>query len=130
MRVGVPKEIRLRRQHARQRAAHIELRAEQCHLALRAGAGRWRACSHTRQSRAARRPLHASRATDQQPVAEALGLVFTAPEEMAEVKLRLPQIAELIYRLKHEDGVNFDEIPLTVGEARREILRTMRDCHA
>ncbi len=51
--------------------------------------------------------------------------VFTAPEEMAQVKLRLPQIAELIYRLKHEDGVAFDKIPLTVGEARREILRTL-----
>src|SRR5512136_3062236 len=29
--------------------------------------------------------------------------VFSAPEEMANVKLRLPHIAELIYRLKHED---------------------------
>lgn len=48
--------------------------------------------------------------------------VFTAPEEMAEVKLRLPQIAELIYRLKHEDNLPFDRIPLTIGEARREIL--------
>jgi cobalt/nickel transport system ATP-binding protein len=56
--------------------------------------------------------------------------VFTAPEEMAQVKLRLPQIAELIYRLKHEDGVAFDKIPLTVGEARREILRTMGGGHA
>ncbi len=51
--------------------------------------------------------------------------VFTAPEEMAQVRLRLPHIAELIYRLKNEDGVSFDRIPLTVGEARREILRTM-----
>ncbi len=52
--------------------------------------------------------------------------VFTAPEEMAQVKLRLPQIAELIYRLKHEDGVAFDKIPLTVGEARREILTRVK----
>jgi len=56
--------------------------------------------------------------------------VFTAPEEMAQVKLRLPQIAELIYRLKNEDGVHFGKIPLTVGEARREIIRTMKDHHA
>ena len=49
--------------------------------------------------------------------------VFTAPEEMTHVKLRLPQIAELIYRLKHEDQVAFEKIPLTIGEARREILR-------
>lgn len=56
--------------------------------------------------------------------------VFTAPEEMAQVKLRLPQIAELIYRLKNEDGVPFEKIPLTVGEARREIMKTMKDHHA
>jgi len=56
--------------------------------------------------------------------------VFTAPEEMERVKLRLPQIAELIYRLKNEDGVAFDKIPLTVGEARREIIKTMKDHHA
>ena len=52
--------------------------------------------------------------------------VFTAPEEMAQVKLRLPHIAELIYRLKNEDGVPFERMPLTVGEARREILKTVK----
>ncbi len=49
--------------------------------------------------------------------------VFTGPDEMEKVKLRLPQIAELIYRLKHDDKLPFEKIPLTVGEARREILR-------
>lgn len=49
--------------------------------------------------------------------------VFTAPEDMANAKLRLPQIAELIYRLKHEDSLPFKKIPLTIGEARREILK-------
>ncbi len=48
--------------------------------------------------------------------------VFTAPDEMAQVKLRLPHIAELIYRLKNEDGVPFENIPLTVGEARKQLL--------
>jgi cobalt/nickel transport system ATP-binding protein len=48
--------------------------------------------------------------------------VFTAPEEMSQVRLRLPQIAELIYRLKHEDELAFGRIPLTIGEARREIM--------
>ena len=48
--------------------------------------------------------------------------VFTAPEEMSQVRLRLPQIAELIYRLKHEDKLAFGRIPLTIGEARREIM--------
>jgi len=56
--------------------------------------------------------------------------VFTAPETMQNVKLRLPQMAELIYRLKHEDGVGFERVPLTIGEARREILRTLEDRNA
>ena len=52
--------------------------------------------------------------------------VLTAPDEMADVKLRLPHIAELIFRLKHEDGLPFGHIPLTIGEARREILERMK----
>ncbi len=51
--------------------------------------------------------------------------VFTAPEDMSNVKLRLPQIAELIYKLKHEDNMPFEKIPLTIGEARREIAKTV-----
>lgn len=51
--------------------------------------------------------------------------VFTAPKDMEQVKLRLPHIAEMIYRLKHEDKIAFGKIPLTVGEARREILKIM-----
>ena len=51
--------------------------------------------------------------------------VFTAAAEMENVKLRLPHIAELIYRLKHEDNLPFDRIPLTIGEARREIVETL-----
>jgi len=51
--------------------------------------------------------------------------VFDAPEDMANIKLRLPHIAELLYKLKHEDKMNFDRIPLTIGEARREILKAM-----
>ncbi|MEK6673659.1 MAG: ATP-binding cassette domain-containing protein [Nitrospirota bacterium] len=47
--------------------------------------------------------------------------VFTAPGEMEHVKLRLPHIAELIYRLKHEDNIPFKKVPLTIGEARRAI---------
>jgi len=48
--------------------------------------------------------------------------VFTAPAEMEQVKLRLPHIADLIYRLRHEDGLPFGRMPLTIGEARREIV--------
>ena len=52
--------------------------------------------------------------------------VFTAPEELANVKLRLPHIAELIYQLKHEEGLPFTRLPLTIGEARREMVEAMR----
>jgi len=52
--------------------------------------------------------------------------VFTTPDEMEEMKLRLPQIAELIYRLKHDDQLPFDKILLTIGEARNEIIRFIR----
>jgi len=51
--------------------------------------------------------------------------VFTAPAEMAEVKLRLPHIAELIHQLKHGEKMPFRKIPLTIGEARREIIEMM-----
>lgn len=51
--------------------------------------------------------------------------VFTAPGGMSNVKLRLPQIAELIYKLKHEDKLPFNKIPLTIGEARREICNLL-----
>jgi cobalt/nickel transport system ATP-binding protein len=51
--------------------------------------------------------------------------VLSEPEGLKNVKLRLPQIAELMYRLKHEDQVPFEKIPLTIGEARKEILRLL-----
>jgi cobalt/nickel transport system ATP-binding protein len=53
--------------------------------------------------------------------------VFTAPRDMEHAKLRLPHVAEMIYRLKHEDKVSFGKIPLTIGEARREILRLFEE---
>ncbi|MDR3578986.1 MAG: ATP-binding cassette domain-containing protein [Oryzomonas sp.] len=51
--------------------------------------------------------------------------VFHSPEELANVKLRLPYIAELIYRLRVDDNLPFKRLPLTIGEARREILETI-----
>lgn len=51
--------------------------------------------------------------------------VFTAPGDMENVKLRLPHIAELIYRLKNEDNVPFKKVPLTIGEARRAITNAL-----
>lgn len=51
--------------------------------------------------------------------------VFNAPQDLENVKLRLPQVAELIHRLKTEDELPFDKIPLTIGEARKEIVKTI-----
>jgi cobalt/nickel transport system ATP-binding protein len=51
--------------------------------------------------------------------------VFTAPEEMADVRLRLPHIAELIWQLQHEENMPFRRLPLTIGEARRELAEMM-----
>jgi cobalt/nickel transport system ATP-binding protein len=56
--------------------------------------------------------------------------VFTAPRDMEHAKLRLPHVADLIYRLKHEDKVPINKIPLTIGEARRVILRLLEERHA
>ncbi|MGZ3648454.1 MAG: energy-coupling factor ABC transporter ATP-binding protein [Syntrophales bacterium] len=53
-------------------------------------------------------------------------VVFTAPEDMNQVKLRMPHVAELIYRLKHEDNIPFKKIPLTIGEARRELVEVFQ----
>ncbi len=50
--------------------------------------------------------------------------VFCNREELSGVKLRLPYIAELIHQLKTGDRLPFKRIPLTVGEARRDILET------
>ena len=54
--------------------------------------------------------------------------VFSGGEELASVKLRLPYIAELIHQLKTGDNLPFKRIPLTVGEARREILEAFGKC--
>jgi cobalt/nickel transport system ATP-binding protein len=48
--------------------------------------------------------------------------VFSNRDDLAGVKLRLPYIAELIHQLKTDDKFPFKRIPLTVGEARRDIL--------
>jgi cobalt/nickel transport system ATP-binding protein len=53
--------------------------------------------------------------------------VFTAPHDMEHAKLRLPHVAEMIYKMKHEDNIPFTKIPLTIGEARRELLKLFDD---
>jgi cobalt/nickel transport system ATP-binding protein len=48
--------------------------------------------------------------------------IFSNRDDLAGVKLRLPYIAELIHQLKTGDNLPFRRVPLTVGEARRDIL--------
>jgi cobalt/nickel transport system ATP-binding protein len=49
--------------------------------------------------------------------------VFSDPEMIRDAKLRLPMIAELIELMKREDGIHFERTPLTIGEARRELVK-------
>lgn len=51
--------------------------------------------------------------------------VFGDAEMLERAKLHLPLIAELMHILKTRDQVKLHHIPLTVGEARREILRLL-----
>ncbi len=51
--------------------------------------------------------------------------VFGDAEAIRTAKLHLPLVAELMHILKTRDQVNLQHIPLTVGEARREILRLL-----
>jgi cobalt/nickel transport system ATP-binding protein len=47
------------------------------------------------------------------------------PATMEKAKLNLPLVAELMHILKTRDNLKLHHIPLTVGEARREILRLL-----
>jgi cobalt/nickel transport system ATP-binding protein len=51
--------------------------------------------------------------------------VFGDPEALEKAQLNLPLVAELMHILKTRDHVRLHHIPLTVGEARREILRLL-----
>ena len=54
--------------------------------------------------------------------------VFADVDMVRKAELRLPRIAHLIEILKKEDGLNFSDIPLTIGVARRELLRLAGRC--
>ena len=49
--------------------------------------------------------------------------VFANTKMIREAELRLPRVAHLIEILKKKEGISFQEMPLTIGEARRELLR-------
>ena len=48
--------------------------------------------------------------------------VLNGKDMLGRAGLRLPYIASLFHEMKQYDGIYFDRMPLTVGEARREIL--------
>ena len=54
------------------------------------------------------------------------GKVFANTDMIREVELRLPRVGHLIEILQKKEGINFKEMPLTIGEARRELLRLVR----
>jgi cobalt/nickel transport system ATP-binding protein len=49
--------------------------------------------------------------------------VFADTAMIREVELRLPRVGHLIEILQKEEGIDFKEVPLTIGEARRELSR-------
>lgn len=53
--------------------------------------------------------------------------VFSDPEMIRTAKLRLPQIGHLFEILKKKDNLAINNLPLTIGEARREILEMISD---
>jgi cobalt/nickel transport system ATP-binding protein len=48
--------------------------------------------------------------------------IFCQPEMIALAKLRLPYVSRLMYEMKRHDGVPIDGLPLTIGEARAQLL--------
>jgi len=54
------------------------------------------------------------------------GKVFANTDMIREVELRLPRVGHLIEILQKKEGINFQKMPLTIGEARRELLRLVR----
>lgn len=49
--------------------------------------------------------------------------VFSSTEEIKTAKLRMPYIAKLMEQLKTDGILDYERIPLTVGEAKKEILK-------
>jgi cobalt/nickel transport system ATP-binding protein len=52
--------------------------------------------------------------------------LFTDPASMEKVRLRLPHVAELCWRLKNEHVLEFDRIPLSIGDAARDLAALLR----
>lgn len=52
--------------------------------------------------------------------------VFIGSEELKSAKLRLPYIAKLMEQLKLDGAIDYNKLPLTVGEAKKEILKKIQ----
>ena len=50
-------------------------------------------------------------------------IIFANTALLREAELRLPRVSHLIEILKKEDKIHFQEFPLTIGQARRELLK-------
>jgi cobalt/nickel transport system ATP-binding protein len=50
-------------------------------------------------------------------------VVFSETDMVRDAKLRLPRIAHLIEILRKRDNLKIDHFPLTIGEARRELVK-------
>jgi len=48
--------------------------------------------------------------------------IFCHQEMIDRAKLRLPYVSRLMYEMKRDDGVPIDGLPLTIGEARVQLL--------
>lgn len=48
--------------------------------------------------------------------------IFRHQEMIVRAKLRLPYVSRLMYEMKRHDGVPIDGLPLTIGEARAQLL--------
>ena len=55
--------------------------------------------------------------------------LFLHPEKLRENHLRLPRIAHLMEILADRDGVSVDRSAATIGAARQELLRLLREGH-
>lgn len=51
--------------------------------------------------------------------------VFNEPQEIAGAKLRLPYVAKLMEQLRQDGVMEYSRVPLTIGEARRELLKKL-----
>ena len=55
--------------------------------------------------------------------------IFANTALIREAELRLPRVSHLVEILKNKDGLEFPEAPLTIGQARRALLRSFKSAY-